>query len=387
MRDGNKKKEGAVTDAVSRVKKMVGRVVPTRKRDGEIPEREMTGNREEKKLPFFTDSFANRIGVDLGTATTVVYVDGKGVILREPTLVSVNKQTDQIVAVGRKARMMVGRTPKHIEVIQPVQQGVISDYEVTEQLFEYIFRRVQDVSPKIFGPTVIIGIPCRASQTEVNAVRDAAVDAGARQVYIVNEPLAAAIGIDVPLGSEEAVMVVDVGGGTSDAMILAAGEVVSSDSIRLAGDAFDAAILEGLRHKRRLTIGIRTAEDLKVATMQSAGERKTFSVQGRNTANGLPMEVEVTFEEILDFITPCIEEIAEYIGTFVRTTSPEILADLKNNNIYFVGGGPAVYTFSKKIERALNLSIIVPDGPMTAVARGTAIIARNPDHYKKYFLS
>ena len=332
------------------------------------------------------DSLTNRIGVDLGTATTVVYVDGAGVILHEPTLVAVNRQTDQIVAVGKKARMMVGRTPEHIEVVQPVRQGVISDYEVTEQLFEYIFRRVQDKAPKVLGPTVIVGIPCCASQTEIHAVRDAALDAGARRVHIVSEPLAAAIGIEVPLDREEAVMVVDVGGGTSDTMILAGGEVVSSDSIRLAGDAFDAAILEGLRDRKRLTIGVRTAEDLKVATMQSVGERRAFRVQGRSTINGLPMETEVSFEEILEFISPCIEKIAEYIGSFVKTTSPEVLADLKNDNIYFVGGGPAVHTFSKKIEQVLNLRIVVPDGPMTAVARGTAVIARNPDGYRKFFL-
>ena len=244
-------------------------------------------------------SLSNRIGIDLGTATTVVYVEGEGVILREPTLVAVNKRTGQVVAIGNRARVMIGRTPEHVEVVQPVQGGIICDYEVTEQLFEYIFRKAQDVSPKIFGPTVIVGIPCRTSQTEINALRDAAVDAGARQVHIVYEPFAAIVGIGIPLENEPATMVVDVGGGTSDSMILAGGEIVSNDSIRIAGNALDRAIEEGLREKKRLSVGMRTAEDLKVAIMQSVEKQRSFRVQGRNTVSGLPLEIEVSIDEIL----------------------------------------------------------------------------------------
>ena len=307
--------------------------------------------------------------------------------MREPTLVAVNRRTDQVVAMGKRARQMIGRTPEHIEVIQPVQLGVINDYEITEQLFEHIFRKVQDASPKILSPSVIIGVPCRTSQAEVNAVRDAVVDAGARRVGIVYEPFAAAVGIELPLMHETAVMVVDIGGGTSDTMILAGGEIVASDSIRVAGDAFDMAIVEGLREKKQIVIGERTAEDLKVATMQSAKEQKVFSVQGRSISTGLPLEAEVSFDEIIQFVEPCLEQIAEYIGSFVGQSSPEVQADLKNNNIYFVGGGPAIHAFPSKIEEALNLRITVPENPTGLVARGTAIIAQNPDAYEKYFLT
>lgn len=330
---------------------------------------------------------ANRIGIDLGTATTVAHVDGKGVVLREPTLVAINKRTNQVVAIGRKARVMFGRTPGHIEVVQPVQRGVICDYEVTEQLFGHVFRRAQDVSPKILGPVVVVGIPCRTSPMAIHAVRDAVIDAGARRAHVVHEPFAAAVGMGLPLQRESAVMVIDVGGGTSDVMILAGGEVVSSDSIDVAGDTFDRAIAAGLRDRNHLIIGPRTAEDLKVATMQSTKDRAVFNVQGRNAVDGLPLETEVSLEEILDLIAPCLQKIAHHIKEFVERSSPEVLADLKNNNIYFVGGGPAVRTFSRTIEDTLSLGVIVPDNPMTVVSRGTALISRNPGVYSKYFLA
>ncbi len=341
----------------------------------------------KKTRDTFLSSLGNQVGIDLGTATTVVYVSGKGVVMREPTLVAVNKRTDQVVAIGKRARQMIGRTPEYIEVIQPVQLGVINDYEITEQLFEHIFRKVQDALPKIFSPSVIIGVPCRTSQAEINAVRDAVVDAGARRVGIVYEPFAAAVGIDLPLLSETAVMVIDIGGGTSDTMILAGGEIVSSDSIRVAGDAFDSAIVEGLKERKHIVIGERTAEDLKVAMMQSAKEQKVFGVQGRSSSTGLPLEIEVSFEEIVQILEPYLEKIAEYIGAFVGQSSPEVQADLKNNNIYFVGGGPAVHAFPKKIEDMLNLRVIVPENATGLVARGTAVIAQNPDRYEKYFLA
>ena len=340
----------------------------------------------KKRAKHFLASFENQIGIDLGTATTVVYVGDKGVVMREPTLVAVNKRTDQVVAVGRRARQMIGRTPEHIEVIQPIQLGVIHDYEITEQLFEHIFRKVQNTSPKIFNPSVIIGVPCCTSQAEVNAVRDAVIDAGARRVGIVYEPFAAAVGIDLPLTSETAVMVIDVGGGTSDAMILAGGEIVASSSVRVAGDALDAAIVEGLKETKQIVVGGRVAEDLKIAIMQSTNERTVFSVQGRSSGTGLPLEAEVSFEEIIQFLEPRLKEIAEHIGVFVGQSSPEVQADLKNNNIYFVGGGPAIHAFPKKIEETLNLHIVVPENTTGLVARGTALIAQNPDIYEKYFL-
>ena len=349
--------------------------------------RRFVGESDERRSgSSFFDTFTNRVGVDLGTASTVVYVDKRGIIMREPTLVAVNMQTDQVVSVGKKARTMTGRTPRHIKVVQPIQRGVIDDYEVTEQLFEYIFRKVQETSPKILGPVVAVGIPCKTSQTEVNAVRDAAMDAGARRVHIVYEPFAAAVGMNLRLDSDEAFMVIDVGGGTSDTMILAGSEVVASDSIRIAGNAFDDAIAEGLREKKRLIVGSRVSEDLKVAIMQSAEEQKAFRVQGRNTENGLPLEVEVSFDEVIGYITPHMEQIAEHIRSFVERSSPEVLADLKSSGIYFVGGGPSVYTFSKKIEEVINLKVTVPENPTVVVARGTSMIAKEADRYRKHFL-
>ncbi|MDE0243349.1 MAG: rod shape-determining protein [Candidatus Kaiserbacteria bacterium] len=345
------------------------------------------GKKKEKSPVSWLDTFTNRVGIDLGTATTVVYVDKQGIILREPTLVAVNTQTDQVVSIGKKARIMTGRTPNHIKVVQPIRQGVIDDYEVTEQLFEHIFRKVQETSPKILGPVVTVGIPCKTSQTEINAVRDAAMDAGARRVHIVYEPFAAAVGMDLDLDDDEAFMVIDVGGGTSDTMIFAGGEVVASDSIRIAGDAFDEAIAEGLREKKRLVVGSRVSEDLKIAVMQATEEQKAFRVPGRNSENGLPLDVEVSFSEVISYITPRMEQIAGHIRTFVERSSPEVLVDLKQNGIYFVGGGPAIYTFSKKIEEVINLKVTVPENPTVVVAKGTAMIAKHADRYQHYFLS
>lgn len=371
-----KKKVGSNDTRMLQKQKLHQQVTQSKKQSGVL-----------KRARSFLGPFGNQVGIDLGTATTVVYVEGKGVVMREPTLVAVNRRTDQVVAIGKRARQMIGRTPEHIEVIQPIQLGVIHDYEITEQLFEHVFRKVQDASPKIFNPSVIIGVPCRTSQAEINAVRDAVVDAGAQQVGIVYEPFAAAVGIDLPLMNETAVMVIDIGGGTSDAMILAGGEIVASDSIRVAGDAFDAAIVEGLKEKKQITIGPRTAEDLKVAIMQSANDQTVFSVQGRSSSTGLPLEAEVSFEEIVQFLEPCLKRIAEHIGIFVGQSSPEVQADLKNNNIYFVGGGHAIHSFPKKIEEVLNLRIVVPENTTGLVARGTALIARHPEMYEKYFLA
>ena len=362
-------------------------ILQKKKLHQQIAQKKKEAGALKKNTGYFLGSFENQVGIDLGTATTVVYVGGKGIVMREPTLVAVNKRTDQVVAVGKRARQMIGRTPEHIEVIQPIQLGVINNYEITEQLFEHIFRKVQNASPKIFNPSVIIGVPCRTSQAEINAVRDAVIDAGARRMGIVYEPFAAAVGIDLPLMSETAIMVIDVGGGTSDAMILAGGEIVASSSMRVAGDAFDTAIVEGLKEKKQIIIGGRVAEDLKIATMQSANEQTVFRVQGRSSSTGLPLEAKVSFDEIIQFLEPHLRKITEHIGMFVGQSSPEVQADLKNNNIYFVGGGPAIHSFPKKIEEILNLRIVVPENTTGLVARGTALIAQSPEMYEKYFLT
>ena len=332
------------------------------------------------------DYFSNSIGIDLGTATTVVYVEGRGTIMHEPTLVAVNTRTKQVVAIGRNARVMIGRTPEHIVVEQPIQKGVVFNYEITEQIFEYIFREVQDEIPKIFGPRVTIGIPCQTTQTEISALKDAALDAGAREINIVYEPLAAAIGIGGLLERDSASMIIDIGGGTSDTIVIASAEIIASNSLRIAGNAFDKNILEGLKNYKNLLVGDRTAEDLKIAIMSNAKERGVFSVQGRNATDGLPLDVEVEFEEILNYIKPSMEKIADNLQKFIETISPEILSDLKNSKIYFVGGGPLIYTFAKLIENKINLSLESPEDNMTLVAKGTSIIAKNSENYKKYFL-
>ena len=342
--------------------------------------------KKKRSSKSFIGMFANHVGIDLGTATTMVFMNDKGVILQEPTLVAVNKRTEQVVAIGRKARMMIGRTPQHIEVVHPIQQGVIYDYEVTEQIFRYIFRKAQGVSPRILGPLVTIGVPCDISQAEISAVRDAVIDAGARKVSIVYEPFAAAVGMKIPIQEEKAVMVIDVGGGTSDAMIIAGGEIVATSGIRVAGNTLDAAIVKGLREKKHIIVSPHTAEDLKIATMRSAKDQKVFSVRGRNSNTGLPLETEVSFKEIVNFITPCLEKIVEHVGIFISKASPEIQADLKDTSIFFVGGGPAIHTFSERIEASLGLRVTIPENPTSVVAKGAVLITQDFERYEEYFL-
>lgn len=334
----------------------------------------------------FFDSFSNKIGIDLGTASTVVSVDGSGVVIHEPTLVAINKKTQQIIAIGKNARVMIGRTPEHISVERPLQDGVVFNYEIAEQMLEYIFREVQAKNPKILGPNVTIGVPCQTTQTEISAVKDAALDAGAREVNIVYEPFAAAVGIGGIMKKDSASMVIDVGGGTSDAIVIASGEIIATGSLRLAGSTFDKNILNGLKEYKNLLVGERTAEDLKMATMSTARDGGVFSVHGRNATVGLPLEVEVEFEEVLSYIKPSMETIAQHLKDFIETISPEILADLKNGKVYFVGGGPFINTFSKIIGDKINLMLETPEDHMVVVAKGASQIAKNSEEYQKYFL-
>lgn len=337
-------------------------------------------------IDFILNFFTNKVGIDLGTVTTVVFVQGKGIVFKEPTLVSVNKTTEQITAIGEGARISIGRTPEYISIIQPIKNGVVSDYEITVQLFEHLFKKVQDSFPKLLGPSVVVGIPCKTSQVEISAIREAALEAGAYKVDIVYEPLAAAIGIDLALNTPEAKMVIDVGGGTSDMLIISNEEIVDTDSIQIAGDSFDNAIIEGLENDKDLIVGIKTAEDIKISTMNAEDDKSFFRVQGTNTQSGLPHEVEISLSEIISYIEPKLDEVADFIVDFVERSTSDIHADLKNSNIYFVGGGALVKTFAKKISNKLNLELMIPEDAILAVSKGTSIIANEPNKYKKYFL-
>ena len=341
------------------------------------------------ELPGLSFNFSNPIGIDLGTSTTIAAKEGErdSIFFTQPTLVAINRKTDQVVAIGKRAREMLDRTPPHIEVIRPIREGVVHHYDVALELFKYIFRKAQRLTPKLFGPRVVVGIPCCAQPTKIDSITDAAKDAGASAVYVVDEPLAATVGIGLPLSSESAKMVVDVGGGTSDILVFASNEVIASHSIQIGGEAFDSAIVESLKKWKNLSIGLRTAEDLKKTVMNSHNSGATYTIHGTNTMTQLPLETVVTEDEILDYITPSLDEIVQNMRVFMEGLSPEVQADLKRDTVYFVGGGQMIYTFSGQIERGLNIKITVPKDPITSVARGALVIAKDPEKYSKYFLN
>ena len=337
---------------------------------------------------YFKGGLYNTVGIDLGTSSTIVHVDGAGTVFNEPTLVTLNRETDQYNAIGTTSRRMSGRTPEFIEVVQPIKEGVVFDYDVAYKFFEHIYKIVQEHSPKIFGSRVTLGIPCNAKQTEVDTLKNIAQDAGARSVSVVYEPLAAAVGMGLNINREEAIMIIDIGGGTTDVMVLSSGEMVNAGCIKIAGDLINQAIQKSVEEDKNLSIGMRTAEDLKISGMKyTSGKKETrFKVSGRNTDNNLPGETSLTKEEILKYISEPMQGITDSIEIFIQKLPPEILSDLKSKGIYFVGGGTYIEEFSKMFEERFGLKVIIPEDPVRVVSFGCSEIAKNINKYKDYLL-
>ncbi len=335
-----------------------------------------------------TDSFTNKIGIDLGTTNTIVLLEKRGIIFNQPTLVTLNKKTKQINAIGNSAKKMVGRTPPHLEVIQPIKGGIVADFEVTEQLLSFFFKKANDIKPKMFGPTVVIGVPCNTKGTESDAVEDAAIDSGARKIYLIQEPIAAAIGSEIPFSSQEAVLILDVGGGTSDALILGSGDIIASSRIKIAGDKFNEDIMHSLLEKYNILIGLRTAEELKIKAMISKEkDQKRFLIRGRDPSTGLPKEIDILSREVEKYLTGSIQDIVEEIKILLESIPTEVAADLKKRGVYFVGGGALVSQFPEILSKELNIKVTIPKNPLTAVARGTSKILNDIGKYKHLFLN
>lgn len=328
--------------------------------------------------------FSHDIGIDLGTANTLVYVRGEGIIINEPSVVSVNQKTGQVVAVGTTAKEMLGRTPGHIVAVKPLTDGVISDFEVTEELIAYLLNKAQENSKKFFGPRVVVGVPSGITNVEIRAVRDATKNAGAGEVHIVEEPMAAAIGMRLPVNSPVGSMVIDIGGGTSDIAVIAMGGVVHAKNLRVAGDKLTSDIIFYVRNQFKILIGEKTAETVKhtIGSVLPFASPLEARIKGRDLITGLPREVIVTDTDIREALAPSIETLLESIREVLEFTPPEILSDIMQKGIYLAGGGALIPGLRELISEEMNIPVHVTADPLTAVARGTGIILEDIDLYR-----
>ena len=333
---------------------------------------------------FFRGLFGNDIGIDLGTANTLVYVRGKGVLINEPSVVAVNTKTGQVVAVGSEARNMIGRTPGHIEAIRPLKDGVISDFEVTEEMLAYFIEKAQGEGRRLFGPRIVVGIPSGITNVESRAVRDAAMNAGAREVHIVEEPMAGAIGAKLPIRDPVGTMVIDIGGGTTDIAMISLGGIVASKQSTVAGDTFNRDIVEYIREEFKMIIGDKTVEDVKVkvANLTPSSEAFSMTVRGRDILTGLPREVVVTDQHIRAALGPSIESLMEVIREVVEITPPEVLGDIMQRGAYLFGGGALMRGLPAMLRNVLGIPVHVVEEPLTAVVRGTGMITEDVNAYR-----
>jgi rod shape-determining protein MreB and related proteins len=328
--------------------------------------------------------FSNDVGIDLGTANTLVYLRGKGIVVTEPSVVAVNNKTGQVVAVGSAAKAMLGRTPAHLTAVRPLVEGVVSDFEATEEMLAYLMNRAQGLSRKALGPRAVIGVPSGITNVEIRAVKDAARGAGAREVHIVEEPMAAALGIRLPVRDAMGSMLVDIGGGTVDIAVLSLGGIVKAKNLRIAGDKLDSDIISHLRSEFKILIGEKTAESVKMAigSVVEGGGHLEAVVRGRDLITGLPREIIITDSDIREAISQSIDTLVETIREVLETTPPEILSDIMRNGIVLTGGGALLKGLDTLLMQWLKVPVIVADDPLTAVARGTGVILENLEAHR-----
>ena len=327
----------------------------------------------------FVPLFSNDVGIDLGTANTLVYLRGKGIVVNEPSVVAVNQKTNQVVAVGRAARDMLGRTPGHLTAVRPLVDGVVSDFEATEEMIAYLINQAQGVSRKMLGPRAVIGVPAGITNVEMRAVKDAAQNAGAREVHIVEEPVAAALGVRMPIREAVGSMIVDIGGGTVDIAVLSLGGIVRAKNLRSAGDKLNQDIISYVRSEFKILIGEKTAEEVKMAigSVIEDGGHVEAVVRGRDLITGLPREIILTDQDIREAISQSIDTLIDAVREVLETTPPEILSDVMRSGITLVGGGALLKGLDQLLSQWLKVPVIVADDPLTAVARGTGVILEN----------
>lgn len=323
------------------------------------------------------------MGIDLGTANTLVYVKGEGVVLCEPSVVAIEKETNRVVAVGEEAKKMLGRTPGAIVAIRPMKDGVISDFEVTEAMLKYFIRKVQP--RRFFSPLIVIAIPSGITEVEKRAVMDSAVHAGARDVILIEEPKAAAIGVGLPVYEASGNMIIDIGGGTTEFAVISLGGIVYAKSIRIAGDELDMAIVEYLRKTYNLMIGERTAEEIKIriGSAYPLEEELNMDVRGRDLIAGLPKTINITSVEIREALHDPVQAIVDASKSTLEHTPPELAADLIDHGIVMAGGGSLLRGLDKRIAEETGLPVHIADDPLTAVVMGTGETLNMPQHMRR----
>lgn len=315
--------------------------------------------------------FGQDIGIDLGTATILVYVKGKGIVLREPSVVAIDKNTNEVLAVGQEARRMLGRTPGNIIALRPLKDGVISDYTITEKMLKYFIGKV--CGKFAFAPRIMICVPSCVTEVEKKAVVDAATHAGAKKVYLIEEPIVAAIGAGIDIGKPYGSMILDIGGGTADVAVISLGGSVKSASLKVAGDKFDEAIIRYIKKNKNVIIGERTAEDVKIniGCMYRKPTLETMVIKGRDLTTGLPVEIKVTSDEIYEALSECAERIVEGVHGVLEETPPELSADISERGIYITGGGGLINGLDKLIEEKTGIPVMIAEDAQSCVAVGT----------------
>jgi len=347
---------------------------------------ELKKSSQRREMSWF-NFMSNDIGIDLGTANTLVYVRGANIVLNEPSVVAIEKETDKILAVGIAAKEMIGRTPDSIVAIRPLKDGVIADFDITERMLSDFIRRV--IKHRfLMKPKIIISVPSGITEVEKRAVRDSAENAGAREVFLIQEPMAAAIGVGLPVDQPSGSMIIDIGGGTAEIAVIALNDIVSETSVRVAGDELDESIILYLKKNYSLLIGERTAEDIKIklGSAYPLDKEESMEIKGRDLVAGVPKTMKITSSQIREAIAEPVDVIVDAVRLALEQTPPELASDILERGIILTGGGALIRGLDKRLRQETNLPVIVADDPLTCVVRGSGKCLENMQQYSKVLL-
>lgn len=330
-----------------------------------------------------------KIGIDLGTKNSLVFIPGKGIVLDEPSVVAVSLEENKILAVGKDAKKMIGRTPDTITVYRPLRDGVIANSRITQAMFKHFISKVNTGFRKFFKPDLLIGVPAGISSTEKRAVIQAGVNAGAKDVFVAKEPILSAIGAGVPINQASGHMIVDIGGGTCEVAVISLGGIVTAESLRIAGDVLDECIAEYIKEKHNLAIGDQTSEaiKIKIGTAIKVNKEETMEIRGRDLESGLPKTIKISSNEICDAINDPLEEIITCIKSVLRETPPELAGDIMDKGMVIAGGGACLKNIATLISQKTGVPCFVAEDPLRCVARGTGAVLDNLDIYKKSLMA
>ncbi|HEX3010466.1 MAG TPA: rod shape-determining protein [Syntrophomonadaceae bacterium] len=334
--------------------------------------------------------FGKDMGIDLGTANTLVYMKGKGVVLREPSVVAIQNDTGKVLSVGEEAKQMIGRTPGNIVAIRPMKDGVIADFDVTQAMLKYFINKAMGQKTPLMRPRIIISIPTGCTTVEERAVKEAALQAGAKEAYLIEEPMAAAIGAGLPVQEPTGNLIVDIGGGTTEVAVISLGGIVTSKSVRVAGDNMDESIILHLKKKYNMLIGERTAEDIKISIGSALmdGPEEFYEVRGRDLVTGLPKTIQVSSTEVQEALKETVEQILEGIKVCLEKTPPELAADIIDRGIVMAGGGSMLRGLDKYVSNHTDIPVYVCEEPLLAVAMGTGrVLDENMEVLKRVLIS